>query len=80
MPHTIRDILNWTNNEHVLLRYPDGEPALWLRDEGAGFTINDIGLGYSVEPDEDLDEIIREWKTNVDWTDEPREEEDDGTE
>ena len=88
MPRTIRDIPpeGWNGDKHVLVRYEDTQPALWVRDESlAGYatkadeyTVCDEYMSYSVDPDEDLDEIIREWKTNVDWTDEPREEEDDG--
>jgi len=79
MPRTIHDLKpeDWDAAHHVavLVRNPDGSPALWVSDDHeAGkaqtpdtYTVTDELLAYYVSPDEDLDDLIEEWKAGVQW-------------
>mgnify|MGYP000861599051 FL=1 len=54
--------------ERVLLSYPNGEPALWIDREPDGrYTLNDVNGQTFLDPDEDLDEIVADWKAAVGW-------------
>lgn len=69
--------LSYNGYTSVLLRYNDGQPALWVTDEYLSgradapgtYTLNDINTGDTIDGDEDLDDAITEWKRCVDWDD-----------
>ena len=72
MARTARD-LTYTNGKHVLLRYNNGEQALWVeapdaREDGRGYTINDINERIDLGDDEDIDGVIADWQHNVEWS------------
>jgi hypothetical protein len=72
---TVRD-LTYNGYTAVLLRYEDGQPALWVQDEYlAGnsdvpaWTFNDINEKLPVDPDENLVLLVDWWKAAVGWDD-----------
>ena len=80
MTTTARD-LPYNNYSSVLVRYEDGQPALWVTDEYLAerseargvYTINDVNSREPLGADEDVDEAVRQWKAAAEWTDEPAE-------
>lgn len=78
-PNTVKN-LSFNGYTVVLLRYLDGQPALWVRDEYlAGrseaegiYTLNDINESSPLGADEDLDEVVAAWKQAVGWDDNTR--------
>lgn len=67
---------------HVLVRYPNGQPALWLdivdtellHEDGrrthnyAGTTLNDTNTSIPFDPaNEDLEVTAEDWKRSVQW-------------
>lgn len=77
MATTVYD-LDYNGYTSVLLRYANGEQALWIRDEYmAGhtdqphtYTINDVNESIPFGDDEDIDAAIDGWKRAVEWDDE----------
>ena len=71
--------LHYNGSSAVLLRYEDGQPALWVTDEYlAGksdkpgtYSLNDINFGEPLGADEDVDAAVAAWQAAVEWTDEP---------
>lgn len=70
--------LDWNGYNAVLLRYEDGQQALWVTDEYlAGevddslspqrFTLNDINSGVTIEPGEDIHDLVLAWQRAVEW-------------
>lgn len=66
--------LGYNGHTAVLLRYPNGERALWVTDEYlAGksdtprWTLNDINTSVDVTPDDDINAIIASWESAVEW-------------
>lgn len=74
-PITTAATLNYNGYTAVLLRYPDGQVALWVEDEHLSgrsdtpgtYSLNDINTGVPLGADEDIDALIAEWKRNVEW-------------
>lgn len=65
--------LTYTNGMHLLVKYANGERALWVeepnaRDDGhASYSMNDANERIDIEPTEDIDAIVADWKHNVEW-------------
>jgi len=59
----------------VLLRYDDGQQALWVQDDYlAGkaaapgvYSLNDVNWGNPLDPGEEIDVLIAEWQQAVEW-------------
>lgn len=75
MARTILD-LKFDGYTAVLLRNPDGTPALWIYDEklgggdfGTRYSINDVNDKVAVHIGDDLDAIVAQWKRSVGWDD-----------
>lgn len=64
---TVKD-LSFRDGTSVLLSHPDSHvPALWVDHGPDGFTVNDIHTAQPVTMDEDIDQIVSEWKEAVGW-------------
>lgn len=75
--------LSYNGYVSVLLRYPSaygdgpGEPALWVQDDYLSgdsdspgtYCLIDDNERVPLTADEDLDEIVAEWKRAVQWDD-----------
>lgn len=67
--------LTYNGYASALLRYDNGERALWVRDDYCAgtsdtpgtYSLNDVNNRIPLEPDEDLAPIIEEWKLAVGW-------------
>lgn len=68
------DFVRFTNNRAVLLRFEDGQPALWLErtrakhEDGFDYTINDTECSYFFSgPSQSLISEVESWKESVGW-------------
>lgn len=67
--------LTFNGYSSTLVRYDNGEAALWVTDEYlAGrsdergvYTLNDTNESVPLDPSEDIDAAVAAWKAAVDW-------------
>lgn len=70
--------LEYNGYTSVLLRYENGEQALWVRDDYLAnrsdtpgtYSLCDTNLSVPLGSDEDIDEVQAEWAKAVEWEEE----------